>query len=106
VSGRLVWTPPSGEPVEFPLAKPVMTVGREEDSDIRVNEPLVSRSHARLEQRGVEWFVVDMGSTNLTRVNEHPVGERRLADGDELRFGRARCRFFSGPAVETTEPKP
>ena len=44
-------------------------------------------------------FVLDLGSTNLTRVNGEPVRERELRDGDELRFARARCRFVS-PSVD------
>jgi hypothetical protein len=29
---------------------------------------------------------------------ERVLRERELADGDELRLGRARCRFVTGPA--------
>jgi hypothetical protein len=54
----------------------------------------VSRAHARLERRGEEVFVLDLGSTNFTRVNGERVGERALRHGDELRFGRARCLYL------------
>ena len=71
-------------------------MGRDEDADIRVDEPLVSRRHARIERRGDGWVVVDLGSTNLTRVNGQRVRrERELEDGDELQFGRAKARFHS-----------
>lgn len=92
---RLVWQRADGAPVEFPLASPRMIVGRDEGADIRVDEPLVSRAHARIERRGDDFFVVDLGSTNLTRVNGDVVGERRLENGDEVRFARAVCRFVS-----------
>ena len=92
---RLVWSRPDGEEVEFLLQGSPLLVGRDEDADIRVDEPLVSRAHARIERRGFSFFVLDLGSTNLTRVNGDPVNERELRDGDELRFGRARCRFVS-----------
>lgn len=95
MAAKLVWTPPSGDAVEFVLENRVLTIGREDDADLRVNEPLVSRAHARLEPRGAAWVVVDLGSTNLTRVNGDVIAERELADGDELRFGRARCRFVA-----------
>jgi pSer/pThr/pTyr-binding forkhead associated (FHA) protein len=71
----------------------VVTVGRDEEADIRVDEPLVSRHHARIERRDGRYFVLDLGSTNRTRVNGAPVSERELKDGDEVRFARARCRF-------------
>jgi pSer/pThr/pTyr-binding forkhead associated (FHA) protein len=92
---RLVWIRPDGNEVEFPLAAGVLLVGRDEDADIRVDEPLVSRAHARIERRGGAFFVLDLGSTNLTKVNGQPVRERELRDGDELHFARARCRFVS-----------
>jgi pSer/pThr/pTyr-binding forkhead associated (FHA) protein len=86
---------PDGAEVEFPLSASVMLIGRDEDADIRVDEPLVSRAHARIEKRAGAFFVLDLGSTNLTKVNGEPVRERELRDGDELQFARARCRFVS-----------
>jgi pSer/pThr/pTyr-binding forkhead associated (FHA) protein len=65
-----------------------------------VDEPLVSRAHARIERRGDAYFVLDLGSTNLTRVNGEVVAERVLRDGDELRFARACCRFVSAGVRE------
>lgn len=96
---RLVWTRPDGQETEFPLAASVMLIGRDEDADIRVDEPLVSRAHARIEKRGGAYFVLDLGSTNLTKVNGEPVRERELRHGDELLFARARCRFVA-PSVD------
>jgi pSer/pThr/pTyr-binding forkhead associated (FHA) protein len=64
---------------------------------VRIEEPLVSRAHARIERRDGRSFVIDLGSTNLTRVNGEVVRERELSDGDELRFGRAVCRFQTLP---------
>jgi pSer/pThr/pTyr-binding forkhead associated (FHA) protein len=69
-------------------------VGRDEEAAIRVDEPLVSRHHARIERRTGGYFVLDLGSTNRTRVNGAAVSECRLRDGDEVRFGRARCKFL------------
>lgn len=95
-TARLVWEKEDGSSVEFPLAAEIMVVGREPDADIRVDAPLVSRAHARLERRKGRWFVLDLGSTNLTRVNGEVVRERELLDGDEVRFARARCVFRAG----------
>jgi pSer/pThr/pTyr-binding forkhead associated (FHA) protein len=40
--------------------------------------------------------LVDLGSTNFTRVNGERIRrERELQDGDLLAFGRARCRFLA-----------
>ena len=92
---RLVWEKADGTRVEFPLTAAIHLVGREEPADIQVSEPLVSRSHARLERRGEAWVLLDLGSTNFTRVNGNRIGEAELQDGDLVRFGRARCVFHS-----------
>lgn len=97
---RLIWQKADGSEVEFPLGAAVMVVGREEDADIRVDEPLVSRAHARIERRGDAYYVLDLGSTNLTRVNGEVVAERPLHHGDEVRFARARCRFVADGASD------
>jgi len=93
---RLVWERADGATVEFALEGETHEVGRDEDVAIRVDEPLVSRRHARVERRGEGWVVVDLGSTNFTRVNGQRVRrERELEHGDELRFGRATLKFLS-----------
>jgi pSer/pThr/pTyr-binding forkhead associated (FHA) protein len=95
---RLVWERADGARVEFPLDGDAHEVGRDEDVAIRVDEPLVSRRHARVERRGAGWVVVDLGSTNFTRVNGQRVRrERELEHGDQLQFGRAVCRFEAEP---------
>jgi len=97
-AARLVWERSDGGKVEFPLDGDDHELGRDEDVAIRVDEPLVSRRHARIQRRGEGWVVVDLGSTNGTEVNGRKV-ERRAAldDGDritvgstELVFGRSR----------------
>ena len=92
--------------MEFPLDAEVLTVGRDEEADIRVDEALVSRHHARIERRAGRYFVLDLGSTNRTRVNGAPVSERELHHGDEVRFARAVCKFVeetATPAAEAAE---
>lgn len=97
---RLVWERQDGSQVSLPLTEDVMTVGRDEEASLRIDEPLVSRLHARIERRGERFVVLDLGSTNMTRVNGEVVGERELQDGDEVRFARARCTFRAPGAAD------
>ena len=62
-------------------------VGRDPGCDIVVTDGSVSRRHARLEQRGSEWWVIDQGSANGTYINSVRVAEQSLKTGQELRFG-------------------
>lgn len=100
---RLVWQRPCGEPVEFELSAEVIEIGRDEESGIRIDEPLVSRRHARLERHGETWMVHDLDSTNFTRVNGQRIRRAmELSDGDELRFARAVC-VFRQPGAKTSD---
>lgn len=62
-------------------------VGRAPASDIVLEDPSVSRFHARLEISGRRIDVRDLDSTNGTRVNGHPVTSAPLEVGDSITFG-------------------
>jgi pSer/pThr/pTyr-binding forkhead associated (FHA) protein len=96
-AARLVWERSDGGKVEFALDGDEHELGRDEDVAIRVDEPLVSRRHARIKRRGEGWVVVDLGSTNFTRVNGQRVRrEHELEHGDEIRIGRTKLTFLTG----------
>ena len=78
---RIVWEKADGSRIDFPLTADVHLVGREGEADIQMDEPLVSRNHARLEWRADAWVVLDLGSTNYTRVNGNRIGFWRSTDG-------------------------
>lgn len=97
---RLVWRPSGGgDVVVFDLENAVLLIGRDDDADVRITEPLVSRAHARLERRGDDYYVLDLGSTNLTKVNGEPIDIRALKHGDEVQFARAKCVYEVDPPV-------
>lgn len=70
-----------------------VTIGRLSDCDVPVTDESVSRRHAEVRRRGSDIVVVDLGSTNGTKVNGAGVKERQLADGDEITVGSTRLRF-------------
>jgi hypothetical protein len=82
---------PDGKRV--PLGEDPVTLGRLPDCDVVLSDPNVSRRHAEVRRRGNDFIVVDLGSTNGTRVNNAGVRERRLNDGDEVTVGSTRIRF-------------
>ncbi len=70
-----------------------VTIGRLPECDVILGDPNVSRRHAEIRRQGTGFVVVDLGSTNGTRVNGAGVKERRLVDGDEITVGGTRIRF-------------
>jgi FhaA, N-terminal domain/FHA domain len=82
---------PTGE--RFTLAEHVITIGRRPESNIVLADPNVSRSHAEIRPQGDGFVLVDLGSTNGSKVNGVRIDQRLLNDGDELMFGHTRMRF-------------
>jgi hypothetical protein len=82
---------PSGDRV--PLGRNVVTIGRSTSSDVVLDDSNVSRAHAEIRPEGDGWLVVDLDSTNGTRVNGSPIRQRRLSDGDQIAVGSSTLRF-------------
>lgn len=76
----------------------VLSIGRSAESSVPLNDTNVSRRHAEIRSRGegatIQWFVIDVGSTNGTMLNGVKVsGEQKLKSGDSLMFGNTAARF-------------
>lgn len=60
-------------------------IGRSKtQSDLRLDDPNVSRQHAVIERVGSAWYVVDLGSTNGVEIQGQRVARRALAHGDVI----------------------
>jgi len=77
----------------FPLGKDRVIIGRLPESDVSVSDPGVSRRHAEVRREDGSYILVDLGSTNGTKVNEAPIGERVLEEGDRITIGRTVLEF-------------
>ena len=76
-----------GAKIVVPGPEPLV-VGRTFPADIVVDDPSVSRAHARFFVAPDGGIVFeDLGSTNGTRLNGTPVQRGRIAPGDEVRVG-------------------
>ncbi|MEM7338220.1 MAG: DUF3662 and FHA domain-containing protein [Actinomycetota bacterium] len=76
-----------------PLKAEISTIGRLSDSDIVINDQNVSRRHAELHALGDTYELVDLGSTNGSKVNGQRVNRQPLNDGDQVTFGALTLRF-------------
>ncbi|HWD52933.1 MAG TPA: DUF3662 and FHA domain-containing protein [Acidimicrobiales bacterium] len=75
------------------LGPEAITIGRLPESTVVVTDPNASRRHAEIRRVGNDVVVVDLNSTNGTRVNGAGIQERKLADGDEIVVGTTFLRF-------------
>lgn len=78
---------------KYEVTKRVTLIGRGQQADVRLQDPNVSRSHAELRQRGNDYLVVDLDSTNGIEVNGKQVRSKALQNGDVITLGTTRVRF-------------
>ena len=65
-----------------------VVIGRAPSSDIVIDEPVVSATHARFTLQGPALVLEDLGSTNGTLVNGHGITQPvTLREGDEVQVG-------------------
>jgi TolB protein len=71
-----------------------LSIGRGEDSDLRLLDPKASRHHALIRQEGRRFVLTDLGSANGTRVNGVPItGPHALKHGDRIIIGDAELTY-------------
>ena len=79
-----------------------VTIGREDENSVRLNDERVSRFHAKIQEDGGKLILTDLESTNGTRINGRRMPSGRLRPGDELALADVCYRLVEsageGPA--------
>ena len=92
LSGELIAVP-------IPLEREEVILGRALEADVRVNDSMVSRQHARInkirnEESGeLEFVLTDFGSRNGTLLNGQKIAREVLQNGDKITVGEQILRF-------------
>ena len=86
---------------KFKLDKPVLRIGRNPDSDIFIDDTVVSTEHAVIRVEGdpqsgggPEFYIEDLKSTNGTFVNGEQITRHKLKHDDMIRVGWNTLKFF------------
>src|SRR3954467_243534 len=78
---------------EIELTPDAMTVGRSSACNIKIADAGVSSKHAKIWCEDGVYYLMDMGSTNGTFVNDKDVDREQLNDGDVITFGMTKASF-------------
>jgi hypothetical protein len=104
MSGKLEFSFNANKIGEFPLDREVMTIGRKDDNDIRIDNLAVSGHHAKLLTIFGDSFLEDLNSTNGTFVNGRSVSKHALKNGDVITIGKHELRYINYNSKPSASP--
>ena len=84
---------------KFELDKPKLRIGRDPESEIYIDDGVVSTEHAVIEakedvQGSPDFYIKDLGSTNSTFVNGEQITTKKLEHNDIIRVGWNNFKFI------------
>jgi pSer/pThr/pTyr-binding forkhead associated (FHA) protein len=83
----------NGARVTFPLCPGETLIGRMDSSHLVLEDPAVSRIHAKIVMESGGATLVDLESRVGTRVNGEMIQRHRLRDGDVIEIASVRMEF-------------
>ncbi|MGA9497267.1 MAG: FHA domain-containing protein [Terriglobales bacterium] len=78
---------------EFLLSGGTVTIGRQPDNVLRIDNPAVSGHHAKVYAEGDHYVIEDSESFNSTYVNGQRISKMILKDGDNVTIGKHTIEF-------------
>ena len=75
------------------IEKKTFSLGRGQENDVAVPDIKASREHAVIREAGGQFSIEDLKSRNGTMVNNQPITQVGLVDGDEITIGKTRILF-------------
>jgi pSer/pThr/pTyr-binding forkhead associated (FHA) protein len=102
---KLVLKDSKGREAQFPLTSELI-IGRDENCDIALADPRISRRHARVYLEGRQAVIEDLGSRNGTFVNRKQIVEpQRLNRGDLITVGKFKLQLVeTNPLMDYVAP--
>jgi Nif-specific regulatory protein len=76
-----------------------LTIGRDEHAEMSIADLALSRRHCEIAPVDRDFVLRDLGSLNGSFVNDRPVTNQTLSDGDRIRIGDSALVFVH-PAAE------
>lgn len=91
----------------FPVLQGEMHIGSDPSCTLHIDSLALAPRHARVDTRGIETTVVDLGSADGTFVNNNRIERQVLKDGDVIRVGKHTLGFeFDEVIQDAPLPEP
>jgi pSer/pThr/pTyr-binding forkhead associated (FHA) protein len=86
---------------KFPFEQGSMTIGRQPENDIIIDNLAVSGCHARIDKASADFVLTDLKSTNGTFVNDKKIASHNLRHGDNIQIGKHSIVFLASEKEKT-----
>jgi pSer/pThr/pTyr-binding forkhead associated (FHA) protein len=80
---------------EFPFLRESMTIGRNPENNIQIDNLAVSGHHAKIDKVGSKFILTDLQSTNSTFVNDKKIVSHSLKDTVKALRKLGFCPFWA-----------
>lgn len=82
-----------GDSQTIELKASLINIGRDESNDIMIDDAYISRHHLQLRKRFGAYTLFDVNSRGGTHINNTPVREHRLQNGDVIQIGHTNIIY-------------
>lgn len=82
------------------LGEHPLIIGRAPNCEFQIVERSVSREHSRIWHEPSGYRIKDLDSTNRTFLNDQPIIEAELKDGDHVAIGSCVLKFMDRSSIE------
>jgi len=92
---RLVMVAGPDAGMEYDLLVNLYVIGRSEEANLRIDDPSISRAHARIDGDEQSWTISDLDSINGIVINGTRRDDYLLKSGDVIELGIVKLRFVA-----------
>ena len=86
--------------IAYPDPEVPFTIGRKQENSLCIQDMLVSRQHAVIEYREGKWFLKNLTQNSITELNDAPIDEAEINDGDVIHIGPHQLRAIMKLIIE------
>ncbi len=100
--------PGSRSPVTIELYRPLTSLGRSDENDICIPDPLIEEEHAHIKFDGQKFTITALNKKNPIQVNGRSRRQATLKHEDQITIGATTCifRMFDSPKKQLPDKNP
>jgi pSer/pThr/pTyr-binding forkhead associated (FHA) protein len=87
----------------FEIDKPVVTIGRNKNNDVPIDNLGISKKHAKIVKKQGQYVLEDLKSTNGTLLNDKKVTQAPLSGKDVITIGKYTLLVVASNGKEATQ---